>query len=253
MQAERQAATASTAATKACLVGEAFTHCVTIAVEKPCLVSPSCEANANGLSQEVLDTLAVVEEPNGAEKGCDRFGMHREMSVDSLLYHVRRARAFAGSAESASMIASMMTEPNHSWGEVEDALPQGGGMSQLVLDSLCVSENSLSQAALDSLAVAELDLQDTDVGRSDCESESHILRIKRSRAFRGEDVFKAMNAQQMEAAQQAELVAGSCIDKACNDFPGVSPLPEASVCLVATPQRRRRETMQRGSVLDRCM
>jgi len=195
--------------------------------QKLCVVEPSSGAQAIGMSQELLDALAIVEETSVAEEICD-----------SLLYRARRTRAFAGNTLACSMDAGGMTAVGCFCDSAFDTVLPTGGLSQRALDALCVFQAGLSQPTLDWLAVTN-DAHDSTIAETlKGELESHHIRIRRGRASHGASAIVAVAA---EAAPRAELSESLWMGRNCNALADITPSSEPDICQVATPQRRRKQ------------
>jgi len=110
-------------------------------MEKP------CGALAVGLSQELLDALATVEETSGAEEGCDCIGQEGKTSVGSVLYRARRKRAFS-------------SPPNDRLScSAPDAVPQSTLDSLAIIDGDARMHESEPPSQLKEIPRSELDVE----------------------------------------------------------------------------------------------
>mmetsp|Transcript_65500 Transcript_65500/g.140128 ORF Transcript_65500/g.140128 Transcript_65500/m.140128 type:complete len:325 (-) Transcript_65500:58-1032(-) len=138
------------------------------------------EVKAVGLSQDVLDSLAVAGpdcdevEQEGAEDAA------REISQEDLLLRVRRMRAFLGSNAAMEFSKQALAKVGAALGAFD---AQGEDQMTGNTSSTRSSPRAYSQEALDALSVR---FQDNEgAGDQSSDDEDRLLYIRRTRAFVG--------------------------------------------------------------------
>lgn len=210
------------------------------------------EVKAVGLSQDILDSLAVV----GPD--CDEVQQdgNREISQEDLLLRVRLMRAFLGSNAAREFSKQALAKVGAAL-EVFDA--QGEDQMTGNTSSTRSSPRAYSQEALDALSIR---CEENQGDQSSDDEEDRLLYIRRTRAFVGSAEADALSEKfWSEAALEGNTSASSRskvsaktqpeLDRLCLETPmedcdeDCDPLTPQSQCRspleqVATPHRKGR-------------
>lgn len=244
------------------------------------VVQGDMSAMDGGLSQEALDALCVVDEMSNpgspSSEAVVPHGVAGVQNGDELLLRKRRMRAFLG-AEAADAFATQLMakvgldgEQNAAASTSSTRTTSSKGFSQRELDAVSTADeghsrkdSGLSQSELDAMSIhwdagspQGGDVNEACMEPSSPGLEDVLLRIRRTRAFQGEDAAMALIVQARATAELADdevsLMPAMLslerkgqtqdeLDKLCIESPdGFGASPSRCVDQIATPTRKRR-------------